>query len=114
RTGAFTTRKPSQELLIRHLLSNTSGFGYAFSSPMLKAIRDKTRKATEQSPLLHEPGTQWTYGMSARLLGQIVEKVSGVGLDQFFTTRIFQPLGLKDTFYLVPAAKLCLVSSANH
>jgi len=113
-TGAFTTRKPSQELLIRHLLSNTSGFGYAFSSPMLKAIRDKTGKATEQLPLLHEPGTLWTYGMSAKLLGQIVEKVSGVGLDQFFSTRIFQPLGLKDTFYLVPAAKLSRVATTNH
>ena len=114
RTGAFTARKPQQTLRIRHLLSNTSGFGYAFSSPMLRAIRGKTGKATEQLPLLHEPAAQWTYGMSAKLLGQIVEKVSGVGLDQFFTTRIFQPLGLKDTFYLVPKAKLSRVATVNH
>ena len=113
KTGTFTSRKALQTLRIRHLLSNTSGFGYAFSSPMLKAIRDKTGKATEQLPLLHEPGTQWTYGLSAKLLGQIVEKVSGVGLDQFFSTRIFQPLGLKDTFYLVPAAKLGRVATVN-
>jgi len=114
RTGAYTTRKPQQTLLIRHLLSNTSGFGYAFSSPMLRTIRGKTGKATEQLPLLHEPGAQWTYGMSARLLGQIVEKVSGVGLDQFFDTWIFRPLGLKDTFYLVPKAKLTRVTTVNH
>lgn len=113
RTGAHTARKPSQTLLIRHLLSNTSGFGYAFSSPTLKAIRDKTGKATDQLPVLHEPGTQWTYGMSAKLLGQIVEKVSGVGLDKFFSTQIFQPLGMKDTFYLVPGAKLSRVATVN-
>jgi CubicO group peptidase (beta-lactamase class C family) len=114
KTGAFTARKASQTLRIRHLLSNTSGLGYAFSSPMLKAIRVRTGKATEQLPLLHEPGTEWTYGMSAKLLGQIVEKVSGVGLDQFFNTQIFQPLGLKDTFYLVPGAKLSRVTTNHH
>jgi methyl acetate hydrolase len=113
RTGSFTTRKPSQTLQIRHLLSNTSGFGYAFSSPMLKAIRNKTGKATDQLPILHEPGSQWTYGMSSKLLGQIVERVSGIGLDQFFRTRIFQPLGMKDTFYLVPGAKLSRVATVN-
>lgn len=114
KSGAYTARKPSQTLRIRHLLSNTSGFGYAFSSPMLKAIRDRSGKATEQLPMLHEPGSQWTYGMSAKLLGQIVEKISGVGLDQFFNTGIFQPLGLKDTFYLVPASKLSRVATVNH
>ncbi len=112
-TRTYTARKPSATLRIRHLLSNTSGFGYAFSSPTLKAIRDKTGKATEDLPLLHEPGAQWTYGMSAKLLGQIVEKISGVGLDEFFSTQIFQPLGLKDTFYLVPAAKLSRVPTIN-
>jgi methyl acetate hydrolase len=113
-TGTYTTRQPSQELRIRHLLSNTSGFGYAFSSPMLKVIRDRTGKPTEALPLLHDPGSRWTYGMSAKLLGQIVEKVSGVGLDQFFNSRIFQPLGLQDTFYLVPSAKLSRVATTNH
>jgi CubicO group peptidase (beta-lactamase class C family) len=113
-TGVFTSRKPEKELLLRHLLSNTSGFGYAFSSPTLKIMRDKTHKATEQLPLLHEPGAQWTYGMSAKLLGQVVEEVSGMSLDQFFNTRIFQPLDLKDTFYLVPAAKLSRVATMNH
>lgn len=60
RSGAYTARRPSETLRIRHLLSNTSGFGYAFFSPMLKAIRARSGKATEQLPLLHEPGTQWT------------------------------------------------------
>ncbi len=114
RTGAFTTRAPSQELRIRHLLSNTSGFAYAFSNPTLKKIRERTGKATEQLPLLHDPGTHWTYGMSAKLVGQIVEKVSGVGLDQFFLTRIFKPLGLQDTFYIAPVAKMSRVPTMNH
>jgi methyl acetate hydrolase len=113
RTGAYKARKPSQTLRIRHLLSNTSGFGYAFSSPMLKAMRNRTGKTTEQLPLLHEPGAQWTYGMSSKLLGRIVEKISGSGLDQFFSKQIFQPLGMKDTFYIVPAAKAGRVATVN-
>jgi methyl acetate hydrolase len=113
RSRAYTARKPAQTLRIRHLLSNTSGFGYAFSNAVLKGMRERTGKATEQLPLLHEPGAQWTYGMSARLLGQIVEKVTGSGLDQFFNARIFQPLEMKDTFYLVPNAKLSRVPTVN-
>jgi CubicO group peptidase (beta-lactamase class C family) len=56
-------------------------------------------------PLLHDPGTKWTYGESTRVLGQLVEKVSGEPLDQFLGERIFAPLGMHDTFYVVPAAK---------
>jgi CubicO group peptidase (beta-lactamase class C family) len=113
-TGVYTTRAPSQELRIRHLLSNTSGFGYVFSNPTLKAIHDRTPKATERLPLLHDPGAQWTYGMNARLAGQIVSKVSGMALDRFFTERIFKPLGMSDTMYLVPAAKMSLVPTLSH
>jgi methyl acetate hydrolase len=113
-TGMYTMRPPTQQLLIRHLLSNTSGFGYAFANPTLKAIHDRRPIATERLPMLHDPGTQWTYGMSARLAGQIVSKVSGVALDKFFADRIFKPLGLKDTMYLVPSAKMNRVPTLSH
>ena len=56
-------------------------------------------------PLLHDPGTRWTYGESTRVLGTLVEEVSGQPLDEFLSERIFVPLGMSDTFYTVPAPK---------
>ncbi|HEX5000652.1 MAG TPA: serine hydrolase domain-containing protein [Terriglobia bacterium] len=112
-TGAMTTRQASQEILIRHLLSNTSGLGYSFSNPTLKAMMDKTGKPPDELPLLHDPGSQWTYGIGAKVLGRVVEKVSGMTLDQFFDSRIIRPLGMTDTFYLVPAAKSSRVTTTN-
>ena len=58
---------------------------------------DPTASATAL-PLLHDPGTKWTYGESTRVLGRLVEKVSGQTLDRFLTERIFVPLGMNDTF----------------
>jgi CubicO group peptidase (beta-lactamase class C family) len=113
KTGTFATRKASQEILIRHLLSNTSGLGYSFSNPTLKAMIDRTGKPPDELPLLHDPGSEWTYGMSAKVLGKIVEKVSGVALDQFFNTRIIRPLGMTDTFYLVPDGKSARVATVS-
>jgi CubicO group peptidase (beta-lactamase class C family) len=111
--GVFLTRPASQEILIRHLLANTSGLGYSFSSPTLKAMMDRTGKAPDELPLLHDPGSEWTYGMSAKVLGRIVEKVSGLTLDEFFNRRIIRPLGMNDTFYLVPSGKSSRVTTTS-
>ena len=56
-------------------------------------------------PLLHEPGSAWEYGLSVDVLGRVVEVVSGQDLDQFFRERIFKPLLMEDTFFVVPEAK---------
>jgi CubicO group peptidase (beta-lactamase class C family) len=56
-------------------------------------------------PLLHDPGAKWTYGESTRVLGKLVEEVSGQPLDEFVHERIFVPLGMSDTFYEVPAPR---------
>ncbi len=102
----FTKRPATTQITVRHLLTHTSGLGYSFSSPILAALigGDPTASATG-FPLLHDPGTKWTYGESTRVLGRLVEKVSGQTLDRFLTERIFVPLGMNDTFYVVPAAK---------
>jgi CubicO group peptidase (beta-lactamase class C family) len=52
---------------------------------------------------LHGPGDKWTYGASTRVLGLVVEKISGQPLDQFFQTSVFEPLGMDDTAFVVPA-----------
>jgi CubicO group peptidase (beta-lactamase class C family) len=55
-------------------------------------------------PLLFQPGAEWNYGVSTDVLGRVVEVASGSSLDEFFRARIFDPLGMPDTAFSVPAA----------
>jgi len=103
--GSFATRKASGEILIRHLLSHTSGLAYSFSNPVVGQLQQKTGKQAEDLPLLYDPGTRWTYSGSTKVLGRVVEKVSGLPLDRFLDDNFFKPLGMMDTFYAVPANK---------
>src|SRR3989454_4373114 len=111
--GTYTTRKATKEILIRHLLTNTSGFAYGFSNYTVNQLQEKTGKQPEELPLLYEPGTQWTYSGSTKILGQVVEQLSGVHLDEFFSDRIFKPLGMQETFYIVPGDKRDRVVTAH-
>ncbi|MBK8141409.1 MAG: beta-lactamase family protein [Chitinophagaceae bacterium] len=54
---------------------------------------------------MHQPGEKWTYGLNTDLLGCLAEVISGMSLDEFFKKRIFEPLGMKDTYFLVPKEK---------
>ena len=56
-------------------------------------------------PLLHQPGEKWTYGLNTDLLGYLVEVFSGISLDRFFRERIFEPLGMNDTYFYLPREK---------
>jgi CubicO group peptidase (beta-lactamase class C family) len=98
---------------VRHLLTHTSGIGYAFSSPTLARLLQGTSKSEWEVPLLHEPGEKWTYGASTRLLGYIVEKISGTTLETFFQESLFKPLGMVDTSFAVPAAKQSRVAAVH-
>jgi len=118
----YTTVPAKREITIRDLLTHTSGIEYAqIGSPRMNAIygklkipggfvADKIRLADAMDrlgklPLTHQPGERWTYGLNMDVLGYLVEKVSGKTLDQFFKERIFDPLGMKDTYFYIPAAK---------
>jgi CubicO group peptidase (beta-lactamase class C family) len=103
--GSFTTRKASGEILIHHLLSHTSGLAYSFSNPVVSQLQPKTGKQAEELPLLYDPGTSWTYSGSTKVLGRVVEKVSGLPLDRFLDDNFFKPLGMTDTSYVVPSNK---------
>jgi methyl acetate hydrolase len=103
----YTTRPAARPMTVRHLLTHTSGLGYGFSNPTLAALVGGDPGASvTKFPLLHDPGARWTYGESTRVLGTLVEEVSGQPLDEFMTERIFIPLGMSDTFYTVPAQKV--------
>src|SRR5262249_28726320 len=77
--------------------------GYAFAEPRLAKISAGARKDVAELPLLHDPGEKFTYGPNTYVLGQIVEKVSAQTLDVFLREKIFEPLGMRDTGYTVPA-----------
>jgi len=106
--SSYTTRPAAREITLRHLLNHTAGFGYAFSNYTLSKLGDRL---PANPPLLHDPGTRWTYGMSTRVLGRVIEKVTNQSLDVFFESSIFKPLDMSDTgFYLRPEDRPRLAS----
>jgi methyl acetate hydrolase len=105
-TGAYKTRPAKREVTIRHLLTHTSGVGYGWSSPIVAKLIGSDRDKETELPLLFDPGEKWMYGASTRVLGQVVEKISGQPIDAFLRDRILKPLGMSDTGFAVPAANL--------
>lgn len=101
--NSFTARPVKGEITVRHLLTHTSGLGYAiFSDILFPLLGDVSPPPSGlEYPLLHDPGAKWTYGESTRVLGVLVEKISGQGFDVFLRERIFAPLGMRDTSYVV-------------
>jgi len=111
--ATYETRPAKRPITIRHLLTHTSGIGYGFASPMLTKIMAKTGKTELDLPLLFDPGESWAYGASTRVLGTVVEVISGQTLDAFLESHILGPLGMHDTSYLVPPAKYPRVVAVN-
>jgi CubicO group peptidase (beta-lactamase class C family) len=59
-----------------------------------------------KAPLIHEPGTVWEYSLASDVLGRVVEKASGMRLGDFLEQRLFEPLGMADTGFFVPADEM--------
>ena len=111
---SYTARPAARPMTVRHLLTHTSGLGYAFSNHTLAALVGAEPGASAtRFPLLHDPGARWTYGESTRVLGTLVEEVAGQALDEFLAERVFVPLGMSDTFYTVPAPKTRRVATVH-
>ena len=98
-------------------MSHTAGFTYGFfgDTPVDKMYRDANLFQSKNLkefidklaaiPLLYQPGKGWTYSMSMDVEGYIVEKLSGHSLPDFMRDNIYQPLGMKDAGFFVPAEK---------
>ncbi|MBS0531704.1 MAG: beta-lactamase family protein [Proteobacteria bacterium] len=117
---AFMTRPPARPMQIVDLLRHTSGLTYGFQqrSNVDAAYRDKQIGAVEKAgtldtmiadlakiPLEFGPGEAWNYSVSTDVIGYLVGKISGMPFEQFLKERIFNPLGMSDTDFFVPAAK---------
>lgn len=120
--STYTAEPATREITIRHLLTHSSGIDYAvIGSTEFKAIyaragvpsgigNDQSRigekmKILAGLPIKHNPGEQFTYGLNIDVLGYLVEIWSGLPFDQFLKTRIFDPLGMNDTFFYLPRNK---------
>ena len=102
-TGDYRLRPARLPVTVRHLMTHTSGFGYPFTSAILRDYRPRAGDPPE--PLLFDPGARWHYGTSTDWLGRLVENVSGEPLEQYFHRHIFARLHMTDTFYDVPEDK---------
>jgi len=118
-SGAVTQVAPDHPMTMRELMSHSGGLTYGVfgSTPVDKMYTDVNvldRDATLQAmidklgkiPLLHQPGERWHYSVSVDVQGYLVEKLSGQPFAEFLKQRIFDPLGMKDTAFYVPADKL--------
>lgn len=121
--SSYTTVPAKSEITIRQLLTHTSGVGYPqIGSKEANAIYHKAGllagigvengrlladdvKKIAKLPLMHQPGEKFTYGFNTDILGRLVEVFSGMNLDEFFKKRIFEPLGMKDTYFYIPQQK---------
>lgn len=119
----YTTVPAKRAITIRDILTHTSGIGYAaIGTPEANALyaknkvtggvgvktNDKLSDAMTRLgtlPLLFQPGERWMYGVNTDLLGYLIELWSGMTLEEFFTARIFKPLGMNDTYFNVPEEK---------
>ena len=63
------------------------------------------------SPLAFQPGDRWQYGSSTDFVAVLVEKMSGMTIDEFVRTKIFEPLGMRDTHYNIPREKMSRVAA---
>jgi CubicO group peptidase (beta-lactamase class C family) len=119
-TGPAYTVPASQEITILDLLRHTSGLTYSWNETVGPAyaaagVADGLRpydgtiaesvKRLADLPLLFNPGERFEYSLSADVLGRLVEVVAGTSFDEFFRTRILEPLGITDTCFY-PSAEV--------
>ena len=116
---------PRKPATVKDLLCHTSGYSYGdtgiqeIDAPHLEhgALRETTKLSdfstqAARIPMAFEPGAGWLYGISTDLLGAVVERASGMALDQFFESRIFTPLGMIDTGFIIPEDKRMRLAAA--
>ena len=106
---------PAERPITMHqILTHTAGFSYGFdlSDPVDRQYRDAKLWSSKDLdhfveklallPLKYHPGTQWHYSVAADLTGLVIERISGIPLDQYLKVNVFEPLDMVDTSFAVP------------
>lgn len=105
-TGKPKLHPAKTTVTLKHLLTHTSGICYDIWDPdMFRYTSLSNGVVPAVPPLMFEPGTRWQYGMGIDWTGRLVEKLSGMTLEDYFQAKLFRPLGMQDTSFLVPSAK---------
>jgi CubicO group peptidase (beta-lactamase class C family) len=120
---SYKTEAADKEITIRHLLTHTSGIGYGVidGDERMKMIYQKAGvtdlfttepitieesvKKLAKLPLHHNPGEKFTYSEGLDVLGYFIEIVSGMPFDEFLRKRLFDPLGMDDSWFYLPNSK---------
>lgn len=115
-TDQVEVRDVPNPMTIQDVLTHTSGYSYDFPAWMDEEINQRYADAdlmnNDQTlaemvkkiaalPAIYAPGTAWEYGLSTDICGRLVEVISGMSLGDFMQDRIFDPLGMDDTAYVV-------------
>jgi len=117
-----------RSITVRDLLTSTFGFGSVMAMPgtyfiqqlikeghlggdghprpLLTPATDEWMRSLGALPLMHQPGERWLYNTSCDVMGVLVARVSGKSFEAFLLERLFEPLGMQDTAFSVPASKL--------
>jgi CubicO group peptidase (beta-lactamase class C family) len=118
--ATYTVVPSERPVTVYDLMRHTSGLVYP-GSTRNEYVKDLYAKenvgwsgvtpaeqleALAKVPLARQPGTMWEYGLSTDVVGRVVESVSGMPLGRFLDERLFRPLGMKDTTFLVPPDKV--------
>jgi len=115
-TSLDETEPAKSSITIRQLLSHSSGLSYGFFDPgslIFKALNGRgvhdPRTTLAQMvdvladlPLIYQPGTSWEYSLAIDVVSRLVEVISGQAFDVFIKARIFDPLGMVDTGFVIP------------
>jgi CubicO group peptidase (beta-lactamase class C family) len=120
---SYTAVPANKEITIRHLLTHTSGIGYGVidGDERFRMIYEKAGitdlfttedisieesvKKLARLPLHHNPGEDYTYSEGLDVLGYFIEIISGMPFDEFLRKRLFDPLGMDDTWFYLPDLK---------
>ncbi len=108
-SGTPRLREPKGPVTLHHLLTHTSGYSYdIFNADLIRYVEfaglpsiTTCKNDSLRVPLLFDPGKRWEYGIGIDLAGRVVEEVTGLNLERYMRTHIFEPLGMRDTTFLL-------------
>jgi len=119
--GKPRLREPKRAITLRHLLTHTAGFSYHIWSADMLRYHERSgipyvtdcKVATLKTPLLFDPGERWEYGINIDWVGQTVERLSALSLEQYFKEHIFGPLQMRDSGFIIGPAQRERLSSMH-